>query len=401
MKERPIAADQQPISWEATITVPTPGSSITVGSLLMRDLFRAIERMPRGTYVRIEMETVHEFIDGEEAERTWLDASCWSRAPPGEDDGGVGEGGWPEPWVHPIDKHADRVLFSVSSTTHENLARLLLNAIRSKWPTQTMKETTMNEQDDNVQIAEVPATWRGLTADQLEQIASELGVTPDPDVDTGDACIAAIGRLKNNGPELGDDPQVSKGDTLAEAMVQNRDERATLLDSLTTSRGIVNRVAAALNVSQWNADGIEIVEKAQRWSGFVYALKIRLRNLTEQNLHTIEQLARISEVSAIISQLSAPTTLAKWVADHPASVIPPSVVDTASEPAITRDLLRASDVSFIADAISDYETPLHSLKSSLCILLRAMAESPAVTSEFISMMNLIIIPYLRRLGIQR
>lgn len=50
-----------------------------------------------------------------------LCADVWAEPP---------KGGWPEPWVHPVDRDRDRVLWSVNAETHTQLGILLMNALR-------------------------------------------------------------------------------------------------------------------------------------------------------------------------------------------------------------------------------------------------------------------------------
>lgn len=78
-------------------------------------LLAVIAGLPVGIYVKIGME--------QNGGATWLDASLWQVAPPGEN----GEGGWED--RHPEDRYSDRILCSVSADDFQNLVRLLHAAI--------------------------------------------------------------------------------------------------------------------------------------------------------------------------------------------------------------------------------------------------------------------------------
>lgn len=83
----------------------------------MEAFFAALRRIPRGVYVRLEVED----------ESGTLSASVWSAAP--EDTG------WPESWVHPADRHADRIMFSISTPWGDShLMRMITAAIAQRWP---------------------------------------------------------------------------------------------------------------------------------------------------------------------------------------------------------------------------------------------------------------------------
>lgn len=237
----------------------------------------------------------------------------------------------------------------------------------------------------------------------LEKVAAELGIESHGDVDIGVEILSAIDRIKNPDGDFGDGPQVTKGDSLAQAIEHNAAERQELHRGVAAARMIVQRVAGALGVIQWDADGTEILEKAQRFGTFAYALKRRGEQYVKQGLLTWAGVVRV-----ILIELVAPKDLAKFVAQLPEA--PQSMVDQATEPAPpTEDQLSLRDVQTITNALSNsagtspaaFDERGRSDSARLRSLFVEITNSTEATASFRTMMNLVILPHVRRLRVAR
>ena len=257
----------------------------------------------------------------------------------------------------------------------------------------------------------------------LVRIAAELDVGVDGMVPTevAGAILDTIRRIKNPDEHLGDSESraLSKGDSLAGAIEHNRTQRAELDTALTRSRAIVNRVAASLQVGQWDADGTEIVEKAQRWAVFAFWLKKRVKELRdEMRLHadpTFQHAValRIGELDTVLTALVAPKDLARYVTSKPATeTLPKSALELAEMemPKPTNTFLDAhfntSDLAILRLLVGIgceqvERTPAADrgrvdTVARILNVLTAVRDSALVTNEFLSMMNLFILPLLRK-----
>lgn len=251
----------------------------------------------------------------------------------------------------------------------------------------------LRERGGQLARQDVPPVRSGV----LGRVAAELGVSGDG-ADLEGGIIEAIDRIKNPDGDFGDGPQVTKGDSLAQAIEHNAAERKELLRGVTAARAIVQRVAGALGVGQWDADGTEIIEKAQRWAMFAHAIKRRGEQYIKAGLPALASAMRV-----LLVELVAPKDLAKFVAKLPE--VPESVLETAvatsrgDAPALER-LITYQDVGYIKTALRDHRTfPTGGVRPmvGLLDLFTELDQSEQATEEFCMMMNLVVLPHLRRL----
>lgn len=76
----------------------------------MENFLRAVNALPDGYQIMIDHETQ-------------LHVSLYRRAPPG---------GWPEPWVHPFERHGPRCIASVNADDMAALANLALMMVQKE-----------------------------------------------------------------------------------------------------------------------------------------------------------------------------------------------------------------------------------------------------------------------------
>jgi hypothetical protein len=251
------------------------------------------------------------------------------------------------------------------------------------------------------------------------QIAIALGIDPATYQGgvTDEMILEAVERLRN--PHMHDSPGdalvVDKKDSLAEAIQHNRAERSTLEGALARSRNIVNRLAGSLQVGQWNEDGDELVEKAQRFGVFWHWLRKRLREhegsleasaaaVGTSNFADIGVVVHgelVKECRLILAALIGDKELARILQNKPAKVSK-TVLDLAENPAPTGNLyldrpFDGEDVLWIRDALRKLAGP-HSSKriDQLMLVFERMVPSTAATAEFVSWMNAVVLPVLRK-----
>lgn len=253
------------------------------------------------------------------------------------------------------------------------------------------------------------------------KIAQSLGIDPASTSAgiTDEMILAAVERLRN--PQLGSfadlhpterpSMAMTKSDSLAEAIVHNQKERSDLSTGLAQARNIVNRLAGALNVPLWNADGDEIVEKAQRFGVFAYWLRKRLHAADAQvDAFTTSPLpvvpradvekAVADELRTILSALISDKELARILQNKPVKVSK-TILDLAETPAPsgTTYLDHAfdpDDVMWIHQELKKVSTTRHPRVDQLFLVFERMAKSAAATEEFVSLMNAIVLPVLRK-----
>lgn len=254
-----------------------------------------------------------------------------------------------------------------------------------------------------------------------DQIAKALGIDPVSYAGVGlsdEMILEAVQRLTNphlgdNGYEYKDALVVGKGDSLAEAIQHNKKERYDLDDALRLARGTIQRLAGALNVQQWNPDGDEIVEKAQRFGVFHHWLRKRLRALeatiSEDDKRASAALiggtppapiAVVEELRTILAALLAEKELAKFLQSKPV-VASKTILDLAAEPAPSGNLyldrpFMPEDVLWIRDAIKKIAGTSTARVGQLMLVFERMTRSSAATAEFCTLMNAVVLPVLRK-----
>jgi hypothetical protein len=240
------------------------------------------------------------------------------------------------------------------------------------------------------------------------QIAIKLGIDPVSYQGVGltdEMILEAVERLRN--PHLeghdgyGDALVVTKADSLAEAVAHNRRERSTLESGLSMSRNIVGRIAGALNVGQWNPDGDEIVEKAQRFGVFQHWLRKRLREHEASQQNTdLHGEALANEIRLVLVALIGEKTLAKLLQNKPIKVSK-TMLEIAETPAPTGNTyldrpFDAEDVLWIRDALKKVAGLNSHRVDQLMLVFERIQKSAAATEEFLAFMNALVLPTLRK-----
>lgn len=204
-------------------------------------------------------------------------------------------------------------------------------------------------------------------------------------------------------------------DALAAAINHDLKLRETLTEDLRKARMVVNRLAAIHGVTKWNADGDEIVEKAQRWAGFAGAIKRRLKGLlavgTPSYSSAALREARVSELSGVYTMLTGPADLSAWVASMPTEVSNRAMVEAVDLPPGTPGTdpdedknLTASHVRSLMMCIESrspgafLDTTGRTITEAVVALsaFRAVLDSQVSMDALLNLFNLVILPRARR-----
>lgn len=199
-------------------------------------------------------------------------------------------------------------------------------------------------------------------------------------------------------------------DAMAKAIEHDRKIREEMRSALAAARLVINRLASIMGVQKWDADGSELIEKAQRWVGFAGDLKRRIKALETATIGSYGanclRYARIEEVTAMYARFMGTGDLAQWLATIPSDVSTVAMMD-AAEPlppglpendpedgkALTmddvRDLVGAA-VAAVADGV------VRPIKADTIF---ARMETSAVAMQTLAqVINLVILPHLRKIG---
>lgn len=233
----------------------------------------------------------------------------------------------------------------------------------------------------------------GPSNDLLEQIGHELGVNLSglTTSDGLEVILQELQRIKGSGDVEGSGP-ASKGDTLAEAMAHNARTSRHTDSELARNRAIVNRVAAALQIAQWDADGTEIIEIIQRFQSFKYILQARVKELEKQGKD--EAAGELSTQLAVIMGSSA---YAQWLKNKPAKTVNAVVAALAVETKLDFREFLAGDIIRLHKVLE--ESPNRdALTDWLRDDFKALAGSVTASTEFCRLMNLVVLPLLAKQG---
>jgi len=230
--------------------------------------------------------------------------------------------------------------------------------------------------------------------DLLEQIGHELGVNLSglPTSDGLEVILQELQRVKGSGDIEGSGP-ASKGDTLAEAIAHNAKTGRHLNEELTRNRSIVNRVAAAMQIPQWDADGTELLERIQRWESFKYQLQARVKEL--ENTGKDDAAAELSTQLAVVMGGKA---FSAWLKGKPPKTVNATVAALAIDmPTGFREFL-PGDIIRIHKLLTD-ALERDSLTDWLRDDFHALASSVTASTEFCRLMNLVVLPLLVKQGL--
>lgn len=215
-------------------------------------------------------------------------------------------------------------------------------------------------------------------------------------------------------------------DAMAKAINHDRKIREEMRGELAAARMVINRIAAIMGVQKWDADGSEIVEKAQRWVGFAGALKKRIRVLetcsTPSYSSQALRLARLEEVTAIYAQFMGTGDLARWLATIPndtataatlAAAEPLAPGTPSAEPedddlitlgdlqrfiGVTEEAPRGGEWAALRDFPTEGFQPVLKPGKVADLLVRASRSTVAMEAVY-KMLNLVILPHLRKIGV--
>lgn len=221
----------------------------------------------------------------------------------------------------------------------------------------------------------------------ISQIWRELGIPGD--TMSEDEILAAVRNLKNAGGDVEAEatPGTASGHSLVEAMAHGRQLEHGLREELTRARSIIGRVAGALQVSQWDADGTEIVERAQRVEKAKHELR-RVISVLRASSQFDQQPQIVDMVSSVLATLTSTAAVMKFLENKPAAV---RAMETAPTPDLGRFRALATDDVLKIGSIG-HEPDLQDV-------LLALRSGPAgVLADFVTFMNLVIIPRLAILG---
>ncbi len=245
----------------------------------------------------------------------------------------------------------------------------------------------------------------GEIQEPLEAIADELGINiHESSLPTAlNEIRDEINRIKNPSGDVAADAAgaLSKGDSLSEAIAHNRAAQRNLELELDKARGIIQRVAGAMQIGQWDADGTELVERAQRWDGFKHALRKsldvwRARASSFASNDGDPTGAIVLELSGFLALLTSHKDLAAWLKNKPKVAASEITLSLASE-RVTGQLFSTENLGDIVICLQQTDVDR---AGSLWTRdkMTAIECSRVARDEFINLMNLVILPILARQG---
>ena len=267
-------------------------------------------------------------------------------------------------------------------------------------------------ESDGDAVEQVAEIFRAAAA-----LAGELEIkTHDPDTgeprriaDLLNDVLSAMGELKGGADVSGDaeSTALTKGDTLAGAMIHNSRKIDEMAQGVSQARLALRRIGEALGVTQADPDGELTLEKAQQWGVFCYYVKKRYAHWNEMaaNLPTSDtsELAQCmrnarAELANILARLVAPAELAKWLKDKAPAVATAGVLGLAEDRTVGSQFERftAADVERVAHAVTDYVRAFPA-EARIEPFFTALRRSPSAVNEFVTLMNLVILPIVTRI----
>jgi hypothetical protein len=262
-----------------------------------------------------------------------------------------------------------------------------------------------------------------LTSDPVDptirdRIAKALGIQlAAGEILTDHVILAAVERIHKPSTNV-ENPEegmvYKRGETLAEAVAHGRAERTELADRVQQLTNVIGRVAGALGLGQWNKDGDEIVEKANRWNTFALWLKKRYQEavgraelahrLDEQALAhdsaVAEREAVVAELRTVLAGLVAEKDLAKYIQKRPQTIgglAFTEAMEPYKGPQLTGE--RWLDLPFTSADIkmlADFLRPNAEHDSRWLELMARVSQSSVLADDLCDFMNLVLLPALRR-----
>jgi len=180
-------------------------------------------------------------------------------------------------------------------------------------------------------------------------------------------------------------PPVDKPETALDVVRANNAERSALQHTTKLQGNLIGRIASAMRVTKWDQDGTEILDKAMQWSTFAHWIKQRQKLATG---------AVANELGTILAALVAPTDLAAWIMTKTADQVPESALEVASNPESgpPLDLNRRVGIDELKKLL--YWSPKD---DDVAWWLDAALRSVRGTQELLNLLNMVLIPFLRRI----
>ncbi len=263
----------------------------------------------------------------------------------------------------------------------------------------------------------VSVTDTVITGNNLDHYVREfsqaLQPPPGDDQDEGDELSDGAAQALARVREL----EVSYGSDLETAIATYRAETSTARDELAKARLVINRVAGAMQIDRWDADGTELIERAQRWNTFQVMLRRRTQALAASGRFEVaaelrSQLALLmskpeheawvrslpdgAASDAVVQAFERGAQYPATMADLDADIIRYGLV--AMQSMVTQRLARGENLIGDPDAHGLVDSISEQHLSDRAALLRRMFECivgyPTVTREFTRLMNIIVLPML-------
>jgi hypothetical protein len=258
-------------------------------------------------------------------------------------------------------------------------------------------------------------------APTIQGIATELGLNID-EMSLHESLVAIheeILRVKNMGADVeaeANNPFLSSGKSLGQAIAHDHAQSTELRDSLTQARTIVNRLAAVMQVDKWDKDGTELLERAQRWEGWKHELKQRIRSLRATPPYGTVTLSKDSpggwvdvhkqvadELDRHLQRLLSTKEMADWLKTNEKMMAAAPKPEIEPSPPYPFEFTNA-DCSIIARAMDESlgqhpEPPSATARERILAIagvFREAMHSVVGRQEFARTMNVIILPILAR-----
>lgn len=238
-------------------------------------------------------------------------------------------------------------------------------------------------QDDNDQA---------LNYELIQQIAKMVGADADDLVSIRSAIERAMGE--------GGDIEVPKGDTLADAMKHGHQENHNLRNKIKDSRLLVQRIANALQILDWNkdGDGDEVLQAIQRIETGKVMMRRRILELRQaRSVGGDLATAMADELEQQFTRLLAPHELAEWLKKRGSAAKPK--IETKPHPFV----FNHGDIGLLVRGIYDraIALPLGGERSRLSDLHGVMEDikrSPEAAAHLVSAMETILMVLAKEQG---
>lgn len=247
----------------------------------------------------------------------------------------------------------------------------------------------------------------GILRSTIRDIAHELGLNEamDPAEALG-AIHEEIVRVKNQGADVEAESGskfLSANKSLGQAIAHDHAQAADLRDAATAARTIVARLAAVMQIGQWDKDGTELLERAQKWEMWKFDLMKRIKELrarptvgvvvgTSSEVHATDMKVA-DELQRQLDRLLSPKELGNWLKSLEKAAAAGAVKMDAGPPVPPYPFKSSpSDATHILSAVRSRFAD----DCDLAILFKDIVGSRVASEEFARTMNLVILPILAR-----